>query len=250
MWEQLNLHETKVIPAPVEPPPKAEGVLENQTPAKHGETRLILGVAMLAILFYLETSALKFFRVSQETYGIFWLRRNWLYAHVLAGTLAILIGPVQFWPGVKQGYPGLHRVLGIFYVSSAGVGGAAAFYLAFHTDFGWMFSMGLGSMATAWMISTGMATVAIYRRMITQHREWMVRSYVLTFGFVLLRLTTGILDIINVGSISERFIFSSWISWAVPLMITETLLQGRKVFAKKPRTGEDGGKQDDSTESS
>jgi hypothetical protein len=135
---------------------------------------------------------------------------------------------------MKQTYPGLHRVMGICYVISAGVGGAAAFYLAFHTDFGWMFSMGLGSMATAWIISTGLATVAICRRMMQQHREWMVRSYVLTFGFVLLRVTTGILDIVNLGSIPERFIFSSWISWSVPLMITEVLLQGRKVFAAKP----------------
>lgn len=231
MWEQLNLTETKVIPPAVEPSPETAGVPKDQTPAKHRETRVILGVAVLAIFFYLDTSGLKFLNMSQETYGIFWLRRNWLYAHVVAGILAILIGPVQFWPGMKQTYPGLHRVMGVCYVISAGVGGAAAFYLAFHTDFGWMFSMGLGSMATAWMISTGLATVAICRRMMQQHREWMVRSYVLTFGFVLLRVTTGILDIANVGSIPERFIFSSWISWSVPLMITEVILQGRKVFA-------------------
>jgi len=231
MWEQLNLTETKVIPPAVEPSPTTEGIPTDQAPAKHRETRAILGVALLVAFFYLDTSALKFLNVSQETYGIFWLRRNWLYAHVVAGILAILIGPVQFWPGMKETYPGLHRVMGICYVISAGVGGAAAFYLAFHTDFGWMFSMGLGSMATAWIISTGLATVAICRRMMQQHREWMVRSYVLTFGFVLLRVTTGILDIVNVGSIPERFIFSSWISWSVPLMITEVILQGRKVFA-------------------
>ena len=233
MWEQLNLSDTKVIPPSVEPAPGTEDVPKDQPRAKHRETRVILGVAMLMILFYLDTSALKFLKVSEETYGIFWLRRNWLYAHVIAGTFAILIGPAQFWPGVKQGYPGLHRVLGVFYVTSVGVGGSAAFHLAFHADFGWMFSMGLGSMATAWMISTGLATVAICRRMIEQHREWMVRSYVLTFGFVLLRATTGVLDISGVGSISERFIFASWISWSVPLMITETLLQGRKVFAAR-----------------
>ena len=104
---------------------------------------------MLMILWCLDTSALKFLNVSQETYGIFWPRRGWLYAHVVAGILAILIGPAQFWPGLKQNYPGLHRVMGVVYVASAGVGGVAAIYLAFHTDFGWMFSMGLGSMAMA-----------------------------------------------------------------------------------------------------
>jgi uncharacterized membrane protein len=193
---------------------------------------------VVLILFYLETSAFKFLNVSQETYGIFWPRRGWLYIHVVAGISAILLGPAQFWPGLKQKYPELHRVMGVVYVASAGAGGVSAIYLAFHTDFGWMFAFGLGSMATAWIISTGLATVAICRRMIEQHREWMVRSYVLTFGFVLLRVTSALLDVGNVGSISERFTFASWISWSVPLMITETLLQGRKVFAARSKANE------------
>jgi hypothetical protein len=235
MWEQLNLPERTATSPSVEPSPKIDGVPKDQAPAKDRETRVILCMAMLAILFFLDTAALKFLNVSEEIYGIFWLRRNWLYAHVVAGVFAILIGPVQFWPGVKQSFPVLHRVMGVFYVISAGVGGVAAFYLALQSDFGWMFSMGLGSMATAWMISTGLATVAVCRGMIEQHREWMVRSYVLTFGFVLLRATTGILDLAGVGSIPERFVFSSWVSWSVPLMITEAILQGRKIFGGRSR---------------
>lgn len=236
MWSQLNLP-LEIEEAPPanaeEQPPKTEDIPRDKATRKHRETRVILVAMILMILWYLDTSALRFLNVSQETYGIFWPRRAWLYAHVVAGIAAILIGPLQFWPGMKQTYPGLHRVMGVIYVASVGTGGVAAIYLAIHTGFGWMFSMGLGSMAIAWMISTGLATVAICRGMIEQHREWMIRSYVLTFGFVLLRVTTTLLDIGDVGSIPERFIFSSWISWSVPLMITETLLQGRKVLARQ-----------------
>ena len=250
MWIQLNIRGAQqaipvedVVPAvsvedipptvPVtEPAPKTEGVPIAQTPKKHWVTRVILGTMLLTTLWYLDTSAMRFFNFSRDTYGIFWPRREWLLAHVIAGMLAILIGPLQFWPGLKEKYPLFHRGMGVLYVTSAGVGGVAAFYLAFHTDFGWMFSMGLSAMAAAWMISTGLATVAIYRRMIPQHKEWMIRSYVVTFGFVLIRLATGILDMNDGGSVSDRFAVASWISWSVPLLITEMVLQGRKIFAR------------------
>jgi uncharacterized membrane protein len=232
MWSELKIRETqRVLPFVIDEAPSITGdVLKGDTPKKNGINRAILGAMLLLILFYLDTSALRFLNVTEETYGIFWPRRGWLYVHVVAGISAILLGPVQFWPGLKQKYGELHRVIGVVYVASAEIGGVAAIYLAFHTDFGWMFSLGLGSMAVAWMISTSLATIAICRGMIDQHREWMIRSYVLTFGFVVLRITTGLLDVANIGSIPDRFAFSSWISWAVPLMITETVLQGRKVF--------------------
>jgi len=247
MWPQLKLHETQEdLPSEMaetpsdiagEQPLETADIPGDETSRKHWQTRVILGAMLLMILFFLDTSALKFLNVTPETYGIFWPRRSWLYAHVVAGILAILIGPVQFWPELKQKYPDLHRVMGVVYVGSVETAGVAAIYLAFHTDFGWMFSFGLGSMAMAWMISTSLATIAVCRGMIEQHREWMVRSYVLTFGFVLLRVTTALLDLTNVGSIPERFIFASWASWAVPLMITEALLQGRKVLAVLPKPG-------------
>ena len=248
MWIQLNLRESQSVipvedvvpPAPaIEPPPQtegipaqAEGVRTGLTPKKHRVTRVILGMTLFLTFWYLDTSALKFFTLSRDTYGIFWPRREWLLAHVIAGTLAILIGPLQFWPGLKEKYPMLHRGMGVLYVLSTGVGGVGAFYLAYHTDFSWMFSMGLSTMAAVWMICTGLATVAICRRMIPQHREWMIRSYVVTFGFVLLRLTTTILDMSDMGSVSDRFAVASWMSWSVPLLLTETILQGRKIFAR------------------
>src|SRR5688572_28081155 len=133
MWSQLNLRETqKLLPLEIEAappvtaeeqPPKTVDTPTDNAGKKHRETRVILGAALLMILWYLDTSALKFLNVSQETYGIFWPRRGWLYAHVVAGILAILIGPAQFWPGLKQTYPRLHRVMGVIYVASVGAGG-------------------------------------------------------------------------------------------------------------------------------
>lgn len=215
------------IAAPAEP---AASISDGQM-----GTRILLCASFMLTIWYLNTSALKYLTPSPETYGIFWGRYEWLFAHAVAGTVALLLGPLQFWPGLKQKRPMLHRSTGSLYVGSVGIGALAALYLAFHTDFGWMYAMGLTSMALAWIISTGLASVAIYRGLIPQHREWMIRSYVITFGFVTLRLVTDVLDSRGIGTIAERLALGSWVSWSVPLLITEALLQGRKVFAPMER---------------
>jgi uncharacterized membrane protein len=251
MLTQLNLHRIPEAPQiEQEPPPQIEVALAEAklpevapeaeikpaTTIRDGRlgTRILLGCSTVVALWFLNTVALRYLTVSPDSYGIYWPRHVWLFAHVVAGMLALLIGPIQFWPGLKEDHPTLHRVMGITYVSSTGVGAIAAYYLAFHTDFGWMFSMGLASMATAWLISTALATIAIYKRLIPQHREWMIRSYAVTFGFVVFRLSTDALDVLGVGTFSERLILASWICWSVPLLLIETLLQGRKIFAKTP----------------
>ena len=105
-----------------------------------------------------------------------------------------------------------------------------AFYLSLNNDFGWVFGLGFNTMAIAWMISTAFAVIAVCRRLMEQHREWMIRSYVITFAFVFFRVAVEILQIVKVGTLSEQLTAASWLCWTVPLMLTELILQGRKIF--------------------
>jgi len=89
-------------------------------------------------------------------------------------------------------------------------------------------------MASAWIITTAFATVAICRGVTEQHREWMIRSYVVTFAFVTFRILTMLFEVMRAGTVVERMTAASWISWSVPLLLTETVLQGRKIFARAP----------------
>ena len=76
-----------------------------------------------------------------------------------------------------------------------------------------------------------MAVTAVRRGLILQHREWMIRSYVATFAFVTFRVLFLALSNASVGTLNEQLAVSSWFCWAVPLLITEAWLQGRKVFS-------------------
>ena len=78
-----------------------------------------------------------------------------------------------------------------------------------------------------------MAYVAIRRRLIEQHQEWMIRSYVVTFGFVFFRMMFIGLQSAEVGTLQEQLATSAWFCWSLPLVVAEAFLQGRKIFAPR-----------------
>jgi hypothetical protein len=236
---------------------------QQMAPMPDRRYKVLLGPTVVA-LWFLDSYAFRYLTVDRDRFGIYWLHREWLYVHIIAGMLALFLGPVLFWLGLNRQAKLLHRILGGGYVLSVFVSGSAAFYLARHTDFGWVFGMGLTTMAVAWIISTTFATIAAWRLLIEQrrewmigalsacapddlsghlrqqHREWMTRSYVLTFGFVTFRILTQSLQLAGVGTTLEQMTAASWFSWSVPLLITEWLIQGRKILISPAQMRRDG----------
>jgi uncharacterized membrane protein len=106
--------------------------------------------------------------------------RHLLIPHTLAGTLALLIGPINFSARIRQRYLKLHRILGRVYVVSVFVGSFTGIALAA----GRPGLPGTSMQAAAWMVCTTAAFITARNRHITQHREWMARSYAVTFTFV------------------------------------------------------------------
>ena len=108
---------------------------------------------------------------------------------------------------------------------------ATAYYLASTTDLGVAFGSGLAGLATAWLITTGMAFTAIRRQLYDQHKEWMIRSYGVTTAFVAFRIIFPLLQTGGVGTVQEQLAVAAWGCWALPLVIPEAVLQGRKILA-------------------
>jgi uncharacterized membrane protein len=106
--------------------------------------------------------------------------RHLLIPHSLAGTLALLIGPLQFSTRLRQRHLQTHRVLGRIYVLSVFVGSFTGIALAA----GRPGLPGTTMQAVAWMVCTAAAVVTARNRQITVHRQWMARSYAVTFTFV------------------------------------------------------------------
>jgi uncharacterized membrane protein len=110
--------------------------------------------------------------------------RHLLIPHTLAGIFALLIGPVNFSARIRQQHLQIHRVLGRIYVISVFVGAATGVALAA----GRPGLPGTSIQAVAWVICTTAALITARNRQIVQHRQWMARSYAVTFTFVSTRV--------------------------------------------------------------
>lgn len=106
--------------------------------------------------------------------------RRLLIPHTLSGMMALLIGPIQFSSRFRQRHLKLHRVLGRIYVISVFIGSFTGIALAA----GRPGLPGTSMQAAAWMVCTVAAFVTARNRQIAVHRQWMARSYAVTFTFV------------------------------------------------------------------
>jgi uncharacterized membrane protein len=194
-------------------------------------TAAVLSLAALAGLTFIGAAALPYFlRIDEAQFRQYWPMRGWLLLHVSAGMVALLAGPVQIWLGLRDAYPRVHKNLGFVYMAAITLGAASAYYLSFNTSGGWVFGAGLAGLATAWLVTTGLAFLAIKRHLLEQHKEWMIRSYVVTFGFVSFRVLFSALEGAGVGTLQEQLGASAWFCWSVPLLLNEAVLQGRKIL--------------------
>jgi uncharacterized membrane protein len=103
-----------------------------------------------------------------------------LVPHSLCGLIALLAGPLQFSSRLRQRHLKFHRVLGRFYVISVFIGALTGIALAA----GRPGLPGTTMQASAWIVCTTAAFITARNRQIDQHRQWMVRSYAVTFTFV------------------------------------------------------------------
>ena len=161
----------------------------------------------------------------------YWPRRAGLIPHLAGGAVAITAGLVQIWLGLTNRISQLHRVLGKVYAVGVLIGSLAGFYLALTIPGHLPYSAGLFMLCVAWVLTTGMALYAIRTRRIEQHREWMLRSFTVTFAFVTYRLVSSWLrhwiKVPDDPVADDIDTFMAWACWAVPLLIAEPLIQIR-----------------------
>src|SRR5690349_2273697 len=111
--------------------------------------RVWLGAAALGALVFWFAAALPYFLLDQAHLDQYSSRHAAIFVHIIGGTIALLTGPVQLWLGLADRRIDVHRRLGQIYMIAVLVSALAAYYLALHTEGGWVFGAGLAGLATA-----------------------------------------------------------------------------------------------------
>lgn len=194
---------------------------------------LLLFAWVFLIVFagrFVINDALPYYGFDEEDFGRFWIMKWPLIGHISGGLIALIIGPFQFWPAFRNRYLKIHRVMGLTYITAILIGTISSINLALTTGIAvhWTWALSLIVLALAWISTTGMAFRFILLKRIQMHKEWMVRSYVVTFAFVLFRFLNSFPAIIENANFLERGATLIWVSWVIPLFVTEMILQWNK----------------------
>jgi hypothetical protein len=155
---------------------------------------------------------------------------------VAGGLVALLTGVFQLWSGLNGSAMRTHPWTGRLYVGGVAVGALGAISLAISSgNLGFAWDVGLMSLAIAWVGTTGMAFLCIRRRNLTAHKQWMIRSYIVTFAFVTFRIIVDYAPYeawwgISPAEMSQAMI---WAVWVLPLLAYEIQLQYRNLDGKR-----------------
>lgn len=189
-------------------------------------------LVFIALYFVIDRVLPYFFNFNIEHYqDYYWSNKWWLVGHLLGGALALIIGPFQFSTTFRNRFIKTHRNLGKVFIIAIITASLSAMYMSIYVapqvNISW--SISLFVMALVWLTSVLMAYRAIRLRRISQHKEWMIRTYIITLGFVLFRVlneNSFMRDVMP--TFEERGATCIWLSWTVPLFFTEVALQWHK----------------------
>jgi uncharacterized membrane protein len=198
--------------------------------------RIAWTVVILAGGYYLFEGASQYITLDENKYGpYFWPRANMLFPHVIAGSIALIIGPFQFWSRIRNQYKKIHRISGRVYLSAILIGSLAGYAMALTSSVHVVYAAGLFGLSTAWLVTSCMAFISIRNRNISQHKQWMIRSYVVTFAFVTFRISSDLLKHYGILEFPDTAMLMSWVSWVFPLLFTEAVLQWKQATRKTAR---------------
>ena len=204
---------------------------ETLTTTVGGAKKALLAIAALLALYFAYEQVFPYFVWREEAYGYYWQFRLPLLLHVSGGLVALLTGVFQLWSGLNRRAMSTHPLTGRLYATAVSVGSGGAIWLSITSAvFGFAWGVSLFMLAAAWIATTTTAIYLIRMRQVVAHQQWMVRSYIVTFAFVLFRIATDHVPAqelwgINNADWSNAMI---WPVWVVPLLAYEILLAFRR----------------------
>jgi hypothetical protein len=151
-------------------------------------------------------------------------QRPWVdMGHRLLGITLLVLGMLQFTPGLRRSHPVLHRWSGRVFLSLVLVVSATALIMGLSYPFGGptegIFVMTV-SVLLLWFGTN--AWRAVRRRRFVEHREWMVRTLGLCFFITVQRLIYIVAAVASGWPDPEIFIMSNWMGVVIVLIAAES----------------------------
>jgi uncharacterized membrane protein len=148
-------------------------------------------------------------------------------AHVIPAMLFMILGPLQFVPGLRGKHPTLHRWSGrVFLLSSAAVG-ITGLRIAFGKTIGGLDEKAAITLfGTFFLLALAAGLWHAMHRQFARHREWMIRGYAVGLAVATIRPIIGAFFASAVARgltphAHEFFGTAFWIGFTLQLMAAE-----------------------------
>lgn len=184
---------------------------------------IILTAFLLALYFILPR--VNYFSLDESVLRNYFPQKWALIGHLAGGMTALLLGPFQFYSNFRNRYLKVHRTIGKIYLIAILLGAISSIFLSFGVSMAthWTWAFSLQMLAMVWIVTAFMAYRNIRLKRIEQHRQWMVRSYLTTFGFAAFRYLNDYSFLADVGTFVERAPTIVWFVWAIPLFFADVI---------------------------
>jgi hypothetical protein len=144
----------------------------------------------------------------------------WLLPHGVVGALVIFLAPLQFSERLRRRFARWHRIVGRLYVGGVLILAPLGAYIQHYNErLGGPRSFTvLAAVDAAMLIGvTAIAFLFAYKRKITQHRQWMVRSYAVALVFLESRFVLGVTGWEQLGVEIVQAVIWSCLALSIPL---------------------------------
>ncbi|MBA4053564.1 MAG: hypothetical protein C0490_02530 [Marivirga sp.] len=162
----------------------------------------------------------------------------WVVMHLIGGTLALFLGPLQFWNAFRNKYLHLHRLLGKIYMIGVALVGLSALRLSL-ISYCEPCRVSLFILAVLALLSTFFAWKSIKTKNIKVHRQFMIRSFICVFSFVAVRIDDVFPLDFFFGAVEDktfRRVMNEYFFSFVPLITGEIFMTWLPAVKQKGKT--------------
>lgn len=167
-----------------------------------------------------------------------------LLVHIFVSFLALLVGWIQFLPGLRAKRSYIHRLVGQFYLGFVAVGSVSGLIIGMYTE-SYIRQMAFFTLVALWLFTGWKGYSSARRKQFDAHGIWMTRNYAVTLVAASARLLTPLCILIyiaghqnepfqGVPAILENVLeVNIWVGLVVNFVITEWIVIQRLMKRKQ-----------------
>jgi hypothetical protein len=151
---------------------------------------------------------------------LFALPKIFLYLHIVAGAIALLLVPLQFY--LLNHSKSWHKFVGKLYTLFVACSCVGGYYMAWDAYGGVSSTVALTTLATLWWFVTLKAVLHALNGNLQKHKRWIIRSVALTTSAITLRLiSSSVYPFFDLYT-AQQIIY--WSCWPINLFLAEIYL--------------------------